>query len=157
MSHIMTCYERKWTHEKASRDRQHETTSKSLSHTDECNAIPLRVFESVWFGRYDTISAKVKSKGNNVGAVLRVKQSSLSHSLTHSYPQFRQIECPISLFGECPSTIRPPPTHHSLSLSPPILSVSLLDPCTLCLSLSCGLTDVQSSSNGSQQWNNTSE
>ena len=62
ISHIMTCYERKWTREKASKDREHETTSESLSHTDECNAIPLRVFERVWFGRYDTISAKVKSK-----------------------------------------------------------------------------------------------
>ena len=83
ISHIMTCYERKWTREKASKDREHETTSESLSHTDECNAIPLRVFERVWFGRYDTISAKVKSKANVVGTVLRVKPSSLSHSLSH--------------------------------------------------------------------------
>ena len=83
----MTCYQRKWTTEKASKDREHKKTNESLSHTDECNAIPLRVFERVWFGRYDTISAKVKSKGNVRQSI--VGQPVLPFSLTHSYPQFR--------------------------------------------------------------------
>ena len=138
----------KRTSEKASKDREHKRTSESLSL---CHmSVMLMLFHGVCLSVCGLVGMTQFQRRSRARETLQTQYCGsnrppfLTHSLVSSIPTIptppfsRQIDCPTSLFGECPSTIRPhpPPLSVFLSLPPPILSVSPLDPCTLCLTLS---------------------